>query len=100
MQAILEFFQKFIDSISMDLQFVIDDISEEDTSALGVTWHLGMMKNIVYFKFFDSSLLTNIKLHTKQLTMGMTEWKGKPFPFSKGCSFYRLELVNGKRQIM
>lgn len=66
-KAILEFFQKFIDSISMDLQFVIDDISEEDTSALGVTWHL--------------------------------EWKGKPFPFSKGCSFYRLELVNGKRQI-
>ncbi|KAH7851009.1 hypothetical protein Vadar_005909 [Vaccinium darrowii] len=67
-KAILEFFQKFIDSISMDLQFVIDDISEEDTSALGVTWHL--------------------------------EWKGKPFPFSKGCSFYRLELVNGKRQII
>ncbi|KAI8542435.1 hypothetical protein RHMOL_Rhmol08G0137600 [Rhododendron molle] len=67
-KAILEFFQKFIDSISMDLQFVIDDISHEDTSALGVTWHL--------------------------------EWKGKPFPFSKGCSFYRLEMVNGKRQII
>lgn len=52
MQAILEFFQKFIDSISMDLQFVIDDISHEDTSALGVTWHLGMVKKIVSFEFF------------------------------------------------
>lgn len=28
-----------------------------------------------------------------------TEWKGKPFPFSKGCSFYRLEVNNGKTQI-
>ncbi|KAL6973866.1 DNA-binding transcription factor adr1 [Sarracenia purpurea var. burkii] len=32
-QAILEFFQKFIESISMDLQLVIDDISNEDSSA-------------------------------------------------------------------
>ncbi|KAF7823536.1 Peptidyl-prolyl cis-trans isomerase FKBP53 isoform E [Senna tora] len=24
----------------------------------------------------------------------------KPFPFSKGCSFYRLEVNNGKRQII
>ncbi|KAL2519801.1 uncharacterized protein Fot_23724 [Forsythia ovata] len=67
-QAILEFFMKFIDAISTDLQFAIDDISEEDTSAIGVTWHL--------------------------------EWKGKTFPFSKGCSFYRLEVVNGQRQIV
>ncbi|XP_052202799.1 uncharacterized protein LOC127808334 isoform X2 [Diospyros lotus] len=67
-KAILDFFQKFIDSISTDLQFVIDDISNEDASAVGVMWHL--------------------------------EWKGKSFPFSKGCSFYRLDVVNGKRQIM
>lgn len=67
-KAILDFFQKFMDSISTDLQFVIDDISGEDTSAIGVTWHL--------------------------------EWKGRPFPFSKGCSFYRLDVVNGKRQII
>lgn len=67
-KAILEFFGKFIDTITTDLQFVIDDISNEDSSAVGVTWHL--------------------------------EWKGKPFPFSKGCSFYRLQLVNGKRQII
>ncbi|KAL2454321.1 Nuclear transport factor 2 (NTF2) family protein [Abeliophyllum distichum] len=67
-KAILEFFMKFIDAISTDLQFAIDDISKEDTSAIGVTWHL--------------------------------EWKGKYFPFSKGCSFYRLEVVNGQRQIV
>lgn len=28
------------------------------------------------------------------------EWRGKPFPFSKGCSFYRLIVSNGKRQII
>ncbi|XP_006371436.2 uncharacterized protein LOC7475760 isoform X2 [Populus trichocarpa] len=67
-KAILEFFNKFIDTVSKDLQFVIDDISNEDSFAVGVTWHL--------------------------------EWKGKSFPFSKGCSFYRLDAVNGKRQIM
>ncbi|CAA2984617.1 Polyketide cyclase -like domain [Olea europaea subsp. europaea] len=67
-EAIVEFFKKFIDSISTDLQFAIDDISEEDTSAIGVTWHL--------------------------------EWNGKTFPFSKGCSFYRLEVINGQRQIV
>eukprot|EP00262_Sarcandra_glabra_P010547 TRINITY_DN25840_c0_g1_i1.p1 TRINITY_DN25840_c0_g1~~TRINITY_DN25840_c0_g1_i1.p1 ORF type:complete len:214 (+),score=27.77 TRINITY_DN25840_c0_g1_i1:133-774(+) len=67
-KAILEFFKKFTDSISTDLQFVIDDISSEDSIAVGVTWHL--------------------------------EWRGRPFPFSKGCSFYRLEVVDGKRQIV
>ncbi|XP_061944720.1 uncharacterized protein LOC133668753 isoform X1 [Populus nigra] len=67
-KAILEFFNKFIDTVSKDLQFVIDDISNEDSFAVGVTWHL--------------------------------EWKGKSFPFSKGCSFYRLDAVNGKRQII
>lgn len=66
-KAILEFFQKFIDYISTDLQFVIDAISEEDSASVGVTWHL--------------------------------EWRGKTFPFSKGCSFYRLKVVNGIRQI-
>ncbi|KAL1533895.1 hypothetical protein AAHA92_33712 [Salvia divinorum] len=67
-KAILDFFNQFSDSISGDLQFAIDDISEEDTSAVGVTWHL--------------------------------EWKGKPFPFSRGCSFYRLDVINGQRQIV
>lgn len=66
-KAILEFFQKFIDYISTDLQFVIDAISEEDSTSVGVTWHL--------------------------------EWRGKTFPFSRGCSFYRLKVVNGIRQI-
>ncbi|GMJ11369.1 hypothetical protein HRI_004806100 [Hibiscus trionum] len=67
-KEIVEFFKSFMDSISKDLQFAIDDISAEDSSAVGVTWHL--------------------------------EWKGKAFPFSKGCSFYRLQMVDGKRQIV
>ncbi|CAI8592059.1 unnamed protein product [Vicia faba] len=66
-KEILEFFKKFTESTSLDLQFVIDDLSTEDSSSVGVIWHL--------------------------------EWKGKPFPFSKGCSFYRLEVIDGKRQI-
>jgi hypothetical protein len=45
MQEILQFFEKFIGSVSTDLQFVIDDLSTEDSSAVGVTWHLGMLKN-------------------------------------------------------
>ncbi|KAL6626527.1 hypothetical protein ACP70R_030253 [Stipagrostis hirtigluma subsp. patula] len=55
---ILGFFGEFMGTISPDLQFVIDDISAEDSAAVGVTWHL--------------------------------EWRGRPFPFSRGCSFYRL----------
>ncbi|KAL9249675.1 hypothetical protein AKJ16_DCAP14737 [Drosera capensis] len=43
-KAIMEFFKKFNDSISTDLQFVIDDISDEDNAAVGVTWHLGCYK--------------------------------------------------------
>ncbi|XP_078447293.1 uncharacterized protein LOC144716116 [Wolffia australiana] len=67
-KAILDFFKEFSDSISSDLQFVIDDITTDDSSAIGVTWHL--------------------------------EWRGKTFPFSKGCSFYRLDVINGRRQIV
>lgn len=40
---ILSFFKEFMDSISKDLQFAIDEISEEDTKAVGVTWHLGII---------------------------------------------------------
>ncbi|KAL6953141.1 hypothetical protein U1Q18_047622 [Sarracenia purpurea var. burkii] len=99
-QAILEFFQKLIESISMDLQFVIDDISNEDSSAVGVTWHLGMMKKFSYLSFRSFLLINTNDSTSKQLIMGVTEWKGKPFPFSKGCSFYRLDAGNGKRQIV
>ncbi|KAL3638640.1 hypothetical protein CASFOL_016547 [Castilleja foliolosa] len=67
-KAILDFFNQFIGSISRDLQFAIDDISEENSFAVGVTWHL--------------------------------EWKGKAFPFSRGCSFYRLDVIDGQRQIV
>lgn len=67
-KAIIEFFKKFTDATSTDLQFVIDDITSQDSSAVGVTWHL--------------------------------DWRGKPFPFSRGCSFYRCEIFNGKQQII
>ncbi|CAK7327869.1 unnamed protein product, partial [Dovyalis caffra] len=40
-KAVLEFFQQFFDSTSTDLDFVIDDISGEDSLAVGVIWHLG-----------------------------------------------------------
>lgn len=42
LQAILGFFDKFMNTISKDLQFAIEDISNEDAHAVGVTWHLGM----------------------------------------------------------
>lgn len=45
LQAILDFFKQFIDSISTDLQFAVDDIAEEDTTVVGVIWHLG--KNMI-----------------------------------------------------
>lgn len=45
-QDILQFFKKFNDSVGKDLQFVIDDISTEDSAAVGVTWHLGMLMKI------------------------------------------------------
>ncbi|CAN7053087.1 hypothetical protein IGI04_028078 [Brassica rapa subsp. trilocularis] len=73
--AILDFFGKFIDATSTDMQFVIDDISKEDSSAVGVSWHLGELPKL-------------------------TQWKGKRFPFSKSCSFYRLEVIDGKKQIV
>lgn len=60
MQAILEFFKNFSDSISTDLQFVIDDISAEDSSAVGVTWHLGTVKcNVILTSIQTSAFLQN-----------------------------------------
>ncbi|XP_022717503.1 uncharacterized protein LOC111276044 isoform X1 [Durio zibethinus] len=94
-KAILEFFKSFIDSISMDLQFAIDDISAEDSSAVGVTWHLGKHTPFLNFIFPFSELFIFLKFYYH-----LTEWKGKAFPFSKGCSFYRLEMLEGKRQII
>lgn len=58
-ERVVGFFGEFMGSVSPDLRFVIDDISGQDPSAVGVTWHL--------------------------------EWKGRPFPFSRGCSFYRCQ---------
>jgi len=55
MQEILEFFKKFTDSTSKDLQFVIDDLSTEDSSSVGVTWHLGALH-----RFYHSLSLFNV----------------------------------------
>lgn len=67
-KAILEFFQKFMDSVGPELEFRVDDITAGDSNAAGVIWHL--------------------------------EWRGKPLPFSKGCSFYRCQVLNGSRQFV
>lgn len=40
-ERVVGFFGEFMGTISPDLQFVIDDISAEDSAAVGVTWHLG-----------------------------------------------------------
>lgn len=40
-ERIIGFFGEFMGTISPDLQFVIDDISADDSAAVGVTWHLG-----------------------------------------------------------
>lgn len=98
MQDILQFFKKFNDSVGNDLQFVIDDLSAEDSTAVGVTWHLGMLMEISHsmsflYQIYVCPILTEIVYFR-------SEWNGKPFPFSKGCSFYKLEVIDGKRQIM
>ncbi|XP_022717834.1 uncharacterized protein LOC111276357 [Durio zibethinus] len=70
-KALLEGYKSFIDAMSMDLQHVIDDMTSSTN--------------------LDSS------------TVGVAwhfEWKGKALPYSKGCSFYQLEIVDGKRQIV
>lgn len=98
MQDILLFFKKFNDSISKDLQFVIDDISTEDSSALGVLWHLGNVT--LSYAAFVLPFIFGFWCGSDYCLKFITEWKGKEFPFSKGCSFYRLVDVDGKKQIM
>jgi len=64
-ERIVGFFCEFMGTISPDL-LVIDDISADDSAAVGVTWQL--------------------------------EWRGRPFPFSRGCSFYRLLASESEQQ--
>ncbi|KAL6991147.1 hypothetical protein U1Q18_009266 [Sarracenia purpurea var. burkii] len=92
--------EHYVDVDDKLVELVIDDISNEDSSAVGVTWHLGMMKKFSYLSFHSFLLINTNDSASKQLIMGVTEWKGKPFLFSKGCSFYRLDAANGKRQIL
>ncbi|XP_057450125.1 uncharacterized protein LOC130741291 [Lotus japonicus] len=69
---------------------------------------VGRKEIIEFFRKFTKSTSTDLQfviddLSTKDSSsVGVIwhlEWKGKPFPFSKGCSFYRLEVIDGKRQI-
>lgn len=41
LQAVLEFFRKFMDSVGPELEFKVEDITTGDPNAAGVIWHLG-----------------------------------------------------------
>lgn len=60
-EALRKFLGKFNTAMSGGLAFVIDDISEEDTTAAGLIWHVEVRP------------------------------EGIPFPFSRGCSFVRAD---------
>ena len=66
-------------------------------SRVGVTWHLRTSNDAFYFLCQSFILPSASSLaSSKQLTMETTtEWT-----FSRGCSFHRLEVLNGKRQIV
>ena len=51
-QDILEFFEEFMGLVNKDLQFVIDKISTQDSSAVGVTWHLGIITPQLYIYIY------------------------------------------------
>ncbi|CAM0908018.1 unnamed protein product [Alopecurus aequalis] len=85
---VVGFFGEFMGSVSPDLRFVIDDISGDDPAAVGVTWHLGTPNKIPIFPLPAAHL----RLRCLNFGAGLdAEWKGRPFPFSRGCSFYRCQ---------
>ncbi|XP_024399893.1 uncharacterized protein [Physcomitrium patens] len=62
-----------------------------------------------FFKKFMDSVGSELEFRIDDITTGdpnaagviwHLEWRGKPLPFSKGCSFYRCEVLNGKRQFV
>ncbi|XBI51536.1 hypothetical protein VPH35_034027 [Triticum aestivum] len=57
---VVGFFGEFMGSVSPDLRFVIDDISGEDPSAVGVTWHLGTQR--ISKPFCSSFMLLDVGL--------------------------------------
>ncbi|XP_042518179.1 uncharacterized protein LOC122091973 isoform X1 [Macadamia integrifolia] len=71
-KAILEFFNKFINSISTDLQFVIDDISNEDSSAVGVSWHL-------------EGKIFSIQQRMQLLPFGHCQWEETDYIWARQC---------------
>jgi ketosteroid isomerase-like protein len=87
-ERIIGFFGEFMGTISADLQFVIDDISAEDSAAVGVTWHLGTRAAPTPPPATGDPVV-GVVAYSCHLPCN-AEWRGRPFPFSRGCSFYRL----------
>ncbi|KAK8452125.1 hypothetical protein SEVIR_5G062900v4 [Setaria viridis] len=92
---IIGFFGEFMGTISPDLQFVIDDISAEDSAAVGVTWHLGTCCRFLSMQWLQLQWWCGL---VNLMAMGDAEWRGRPFPFSRGCSFYRLQESEQQQQ--
>ncbi|MCO5581835.1 hypothetical protein L7F22_035724 [Adiantum nelumboides] len=64
---------------------------------------------IEFFEKFTAAVSSDLQFVIDDISredpacVGVTwhlEWSGKPFPFSKGCSFYRLTLNQGRQQII
>ena len=48
-----------------------------------------------------SILFCLLRIYTDSLfSVLLVEWRGKTFPFSRGCSFYRLKMIDGRKQIV
>ncbi|XP_058097632.1 uncharacterized protein LOC131242777 isoform X4 [Magnolia sinica] len=84
-----------IDSASDVVRKFYDGINGRDLASVDFL----IAENCVYEDLIFSRPFVGRKILQLNMIM-ITDWKGRPFPFSKGCSFYRLEVVNGKRQII
>lgn len=70
---------------------------------------IGRKAIVDFFKKFTTAVGTDLQFVIDDISredpvcVGVTwhlEWSGKPFPFSKGCSFYRLTTIHGQPQII
>ncbi|KAF8025477.1 hypothetical protein BT93_F2347 [Corymbia citriodora subsp. variegata] len=77
-EAILDFFKKFNDIIGSDLRFVIDDISEEDSSGVGVTWHLDFLIRVERKAF-------SIQQRMQFLSARSHQWKETDYLWKRQC---------------
>lgn len=86
-QDILQFFKKFNDSVGKDLQFVIDDLSAQDSTAVGVTWHLGMLMEISYTTSFLLCEIYVYPILTEIVCIFDQNGMGSLFPSAKDVAF-------------